>query len=465
MDALRQFPPPSLPSCSCSTSSPLSLQSWRYYLAKHHDQTFADYLYHGILTGFRIGFNYSSPLLPAHRNMSSVHNNSTVVDNYIKEELQEGRLVTIPNNSLASIQLSPFGVIPKRGQPNKWRLIIDLSSPKGNSVNDGIDPALTSIQYSSIDDAILHINQLGTGTLMAKLDIKSAYRNIPVHPHDRPLLCTQWKDTIYLDTRLPFGLRSAPKLFTAIANTVLWIIWLNGVPWSIHYLDDFLIFGPPASSDCYQFLQIACSICADLGFTAHKIEGPTSCITFLGIEIDSVTAQLRLPAEKLAQLIADLYFWRNRRSCTKRQLLSLIGSLSHASRVIRPGRTFLRRLIDLSTTVSEPHHHIRLNNAARADIAWWITFVERWNGCSLATPPTPSIHFNTDASGSWGFGAIWQTHWFKAQWPDNWIPLNIATKELLPIALASIVWRRVCSSKHVRCHSAVVQAINIRTTT
>ena len=228
-------------------------------------------------------------------------------------------------------------------QPNKWRLIIDLSSPKGNSVNDGIDPALTSIQYSSIDDAILHINQLGTGTLMAKLDIKSAYRN---HPHDRPLLCTQWKDTIYLDTRLPFGLRSAPKLFTAIADTVLWIIWLNGVPWSIHYLDDFLIFAPPTSSDCYQFLQIACSICADLGFTAHKIEGPTSCITFLGIEIDSVTAQLRLPAEKLAQLIADLYFWRNRRSCTKRQLLSLIGSLSHASRVIRPGRTYVPQTAD-----------------------------------------------------------------------------------------------------------------------
>ena len=185
-------------------------------------------------------------------------------------------------------------------------------------------------------------------------------------------------------------------------------------------------------------------------------------ITFLGIEIDSMTAQLRLPAEKLAQLIADLYSWRNRRSCTKRQLLSLIGSLSHASRVIRPGRMFLRRLIDLSTTVSEPHHHIRLNHAARADIAWWVTFVERWNGCSLFTY---SIH-PLQHSGSWGFGAIWQTHWFKAQWPDNWIPLNIATKELLPIVLASIVWRRVWSSKHVRCHSdnsAVVQAINIRT--
>ena len=111
--------------------------------------------------------------------------------------------------------------------------------------------------------------------------------------------------------------------------------------------------------------------------------GPTHCITFLGIEIDSIAAQLRLPADKLSQLTTDINCWRNRRSCTKRQLLSLIGSLSHASKVVHPGRTFLRRLIDLSSTVSELHHHIRLNHAARADIAWWITFIEHWNGCSV----------------------------------------------------------------------------------
>ena len=186
--------------------------------------------------------------------MSSTRDNATVVDEYIEEELQIGRLVSVTPSSIPGIQLSPFGVIPKRGQPNKWRLIIDLSSPKGYSVNDGIDPALTSVQYTSIDDAVSYNNQLGTGTLMAKLDIKSAYRNIPVHPHDRPLLGTRWRDVIYLDTRLPFGLRSAPKLFTAIANTVLWIIWLNGVPWIINYLDDFLLFAPATVIISYKWL-------------------------------------------------------------------------------------------------------------------------------------------------------------------------------------------------------------------
>ena len=421
------------------------IPTWLAYLRKHPDHRFAEYIYQGISNGFRIGFNYASPLHPARGNMSSTRDNATVVDEYIEEELQIGRLVSVTPSSIPGIQLSPFGVIPKRGQPNKWRLIIDLSSPKGYSVNDGIDPALTSVQYSSIDDAVSYINQLGTGTLMAKLDIKSAYRNIPVHPHDRPLLGTRWRDVIYLNTRLPFGLRS---LFTAIANTVLWIIWLNGVPWII---DDFLLFAPPTSSDCHHFLQVACSTCTELGFIAHKIVGPTHCVTFLGIEIDSIAAQLRLPADKLSQLTTDINCWRNRRSCTKRQLLSLIGSLSHASVLVGLSSD------NLSSTVSELHHHIRLNHAARADIAWWITFIEHWNGCSLFTTPAPSILFSTDASGYWGFGAI---NWFKAQWPANWLPINIATK-----VLAGIIWGQVWSTKHVRCSSdnlAVVHAINVR---
>ena len=68
---------------------------------------------------------------------------------------------------------------------------MDLSSPEGASVNDGISSALTSIQYASIDDAVQTIHRLGNGTLMAKLDLKAAYRSVPVHPDDRPLLGTR----------------------------------------------------------------------------------------------------------------------------------------------------------------------------------------------------------------------------------------------------------------------------------
>ena len=81
-----------------------------------------------------------------------------------------------------------MGVIPKAHQPDRWRFIVDLSSPRAASVNDGIAPNLCSLSYVSIDVAARKICELGTGAMMAKLDIQSAYRHIPVHPDDRHLL-------------------------------------------------------------------------------------------------------------------------------------------------------------------------------------------------------------------------------------------------------------------------------------
>ena len=125
---------------------------------------------------------------------------------------------------------------------------MDLSSPEGHSVNDDLDWALCSIQYASIDDEVKIIRQLGPGAQLAKLDLREAYRVVPVHPEDCPRLGMQWKGAIYLDATLPFGLRSAPKIFSALADGLLWILHSKVADLSLHYLDDFLIMGPPDSS-------------------------------------------------------------------------------------------------------------------------------------------------------------------------------------------------------------------------
>ena len=79
-------------------------------------------------------------------------------------------------------------MIPKKGRPEKWCLIIDLSLPRGRSINDVIDEHLSSIKYTSIDDAANFIQVMGRGTLLAKLDLKEAYRAVPVHPPSLPTL-------------------------------------------------------------------------------------------------------------------------------------------------------------------------------------------------------------------------------------------------------------------------------------
>ena len=116
--------------------------------------------------------------------------------------------------------MSRFGVIPKHNQMDSWRLIVDLSHPPGFSINDGIPKDLCSLHYVTSNDAINQIAKLGSGTLLAKADIKSAFlpTTVPVHPADQHLLQMAWNGSIYVDTCLPFGLRSAPKIFNILAH-------------------------------------------------------------------------------------------------------------------------------------------------------------------------------------------------------------------------------------------------------
>ena len=91
------------------------------------------------------------------------------------------------------VHVSPSVVIPKKGEPNKWRLILDLSAPTGGSVNDGISKEECSLQYTSVSEVVAKCVQLGAGTLMGKMDIQQAYWNFLVAPEDRHLLGIKWQ--------------------------------------------------------------------------------------------------------------------------------------------------------------------------------------------------------------------------------------------------------------------------------
>ena len=83
-----------------------------------------------------------------------------------------------------------------------------LLSPPNYSANDGTSPSLCSLSYSSVDDAVHHIVRLGSGAMLAKFDLTSAYQVVPIHPQDRMLLGMVWNGGLYVDGALPIGLRS-----------------------------------------------------------------------------------------------------------------------------------------------------------------------------------------------------------------------------------------------------------------
>ena len=184
----------------------------------------------------------------------------------------------------------------------------------------------------------------------------------------------------------------------------------------------------------------------------EKLQGPTTCITYLGIEIDSNDMATRLPEEKLHEIKLLLSDCVTKRKCSKRQLLSLIGKLLFAAKVVKPGRLFLRRLIDLSKTVSKLQHMIHMDSEAREDILWWHKFVSTWNGVSIIqTPMVTSDEFTlfTDASGSLGFGAIYRSHWFSCSWPSHLQEYHINFKELFAIVAAVKTWGHNWPNKQI----------------
>ena len=415
-------------------------------LNDHPDVQFKNYILSGIAHGFRIGFDYrNASLRPARKNMSSAYDHPDQVDSYLRNEISQGRIVSLPPPNLPRFQLSAFGVIPKKHKPDKWRLIVDLSAPKGHSVNDFIKGEHCSISYISTDVIANTVLRLVQGSQMAKADVQEAFRNIPVSPSDRLLLAMQWRGDLFLDKVLPFGLRSAPIIFTAVADALEWVIRHQGAHNIFHYVDDYIIVGKPHSNECSLSLTTLLRSCAVLGvpIAPEKCEGTSTVLTVLGIEFDSELMQLRLPADKLTRLVQSLRQWRVRKSCTKRELLSLLGSLQHAAKVIKPGRAFVHRVIKLSKTRKHIDAPLRVNADCRSDIEWWYQMARSWNGVSILAPvhaDSPDGEITSDASGCWGCGAFHGREWFHLQWDLQAAHFDISIKELLPIVMAAATW-------------------------
>ena len=405
-------------------TSSLWWHDWTDTLANHPDPRFVGYIADGIRYGFRIEYDYSAHTCRrAQHNIPSALEHPEVIRNYLVEECAMGRILGLfAMMPISNIQISPLGMVPKKGH-NKWYLILDFSSPEGFSVNDGISPDLCSLSYITVDDAAEAVTRMGRGALLAKVDIKNTYRMVEVHPEDRLLLGMQFEGRLFVDSVLPFGLRSAPKIFTAVADALEWIVRRAGVETLLHYLDDFLVVARPASSQCQDDLRVLLEIFSYLHVPVaeDKLEGPATSLTFLGIELDTEQMVLRLPPEKLIELRALLSQWHSRRYCRMRDLKSLVGKLQHASKIIRPGRTFLRRMFDLLKGTRRHQPLLHLNAAFRSDLAWWHTFLEHWNGVSMFPPSrdgTPDHHLFTDAAGAVGCGAWSGSHWFQYLWPE-----------------------------------------------
>ena len=436
----------------------LSPEAFARGLVKCPDREFVDNIVHDCTFGVRIGYKGPREARSC-VNWPSVAKLESHVQASIEKDVALGRkLGPFSCPPCATYMASPLGAFEKRSSA-KVRVVHDLSYPRGNSINDFIDPEDYQMKYMSIDDVVKEVKKLGCHALMAKADLSDAYHHILVHKDDWPLLGSVFIDEdgniwYYVSTVLPFGLRSAPKRFSGFALAAKLIMLYAGATYIDQYLDDFITVGHPGTEECQHNLHVMLSTFSDVNFTVNpqKVSSPTTVLEFLGIVIDSDLMQLRISKDRLEAVIAELSKWIGRTHAQKREILSLVGKLTFVSRVVRSGRTFVRRMIDTAKKVKLLHHKIYLSKDFKADVEWWLMYLPTWNGISVFYEDewvsSDAMDLFTDASDQ-AVSGYFNRSWFvlpvSTQHSINW-------RELYAIVVAAATFGMHWQGKRINFH-------------
>lgn len=454
-------------------TTPINVTALASELKNHPDQDFVKFLIDGLTFGFDTGFQYLPSNSLVCKNLRSAVDDPCCVTELVLKEKQKGFLLG-PFDSIPfkSYRINPIGLAEHKYSKKK-RLIVDMSAPHQDtdnpSLNSLIDKVTCSLKYVTIDDATRVIKRLGKDAWLMKTDITDAFKLLPIKPDLWPYHGIQWDGQFYFFTRLVFGSRSSPKLFDNLSSAVCWIAKNNyDIPNILHLLDDFLAIEPAcanAVATMERFTTMFANLNIPLG--AHKTVGPCTTLEYLGVFLDSHKSEVRLPVEKIQRISLILDSFKSRKSCTKKELLSLLGHMNFASRCVRPGRSFVSHLIALSTTVRELHYHIKLTEECRADMNMWSIFLKNWNGVSFFLDDhitlAADIHLFTDATQD-AFGGIFGSTWFQGLFPPSLKKLDpsMALFELYPIVMACVLWGHNWNRKRILFHcdnSATVEII------
>lgn len=449
-----------------SVISPLNFSFWQRELQDHPDPGFVsqvmDYMCHGAPTGYTgPHVSMENPNWPSVRQFSHEVRQNTLTD------LDLHRIVgPFHQKPFDNIICSPLGAFQKK-RSTKVRTIHDLSYPASRSINDFIDKDENSLTFETVENAVQLCQQIRTKhkcqvVYGAKLDLKDAFKHIVVRPDEWHLLGSTWQEKsdkeYWFSTVLPFGMRSSPKIFEQFSLALQFFMEKHGATNIVRIMDDFGTFSF-SEEDCNRNLQIMLDVCKMAGFDVQvtKVVWATPILEFLGIIIDNLKQELRISVERLLEISSLLKEWENRTFCSKRQLLSLIGKLTFCSKVIKCGKTFTRRLIELSKKAQYLHQKLYISKYAQMDIAWWSSSLEKCNGvCMFPTEwiSDEVLHMFTDASDQ-AIAATFGNEWFYRCFVGRYAHFrqkSITYRELLALVVAVATFGRYLVGKRVIFH-------------
>ena len=427
----------------------------------------ANWLINGFQQGFKFHFTGKEEAISS-LNSKEANLHAKAVDKKMTGELKAKRIAgPFSEPPFINFKCSPLSVREK-SEPGKVRLLHNLSYPYNeSSVNGGIQDAHKTVRYATIQTAINTINRLGKGCFMAKTDIKSAYRIVPIHPSQYHLLGLKWRSLYYFDKFLPMGLAESCAIFEKISDAIVFTMNRFGVNNIVKVLDDFLILeASKEKCDCsLRKFKYLCSL-----LNIPLVEEKTSVtslqrIIFLGLELDSVAMTAELPKDKLTKYTQDVSLMLAQATTSKKDIQRIVGKLQFSTSVIPIGKPFLRRLID-SIKRHPGKAVITMSVQMKADLRVWLEFLTHYNGRTIIAQydvcDSTDIRLFTDASNQ-GWAAAYGSQWIQGAWNRTWKQLNIAVRELYPILAVVKLFGHLWKNQRIlfRCdNQAIVAAIN-----
>lgn len=442
-------------------TSGLNISAWQSELKNDSDK---DFLMKGLKEGFDIiepnavltevcVQNHKSALKPDAR---------IIMDKLIYDEICKGNYLIADNNSMPVI-ISALGAVPK--SDGGLRPIHDGSLPVDTGMN-AYSVNFDHYSYESVDDAIAMMKE---NYYAAKLDISQAYRHIGINKQSQKATGLKWtfmggQTVVLYDTKLPFGSRASPTIFHRISQAIKRMMIRRGYEDIVAYQDDFLV-SASTHARCLEAWETLKKLLTDLGLKINhkKSVPPATSLVFLGIQIDSVRRKMSLPVEKLNIIQDCVAEFAVKKRATKQQLQSLAGRLNFASKVVRGGRLFLRRLFDVIARLKHRHHKVRLNGMVKEDIMWWHTFLADFNGVAAFMDHTPITTVLTDACLKAG-GAFYNGDLFYTVWQEDYPQIADACinyKEAMIAVLALQRWGHLFANKFVFLYTDNQCAVSI----
>ena len=438
----------------------LNLDKWEKYLNGYWDEQLL-FLLKG---GFPLDIQENHNMVSTSKNHTSALLYKNDVDRFLAEEKQHNAIKgPYKRPPFSDLHISPL-LTREKANSSKRRVIMDLSFPKNASVNAHVatETYLGTkfiLTLPTVDNIVEKVIKLGRGCMLYKVDIERAFRHVKVDPADFRFLGI-FQDAYFYDTALAFGYRHGSTIFTRISDSVRYMMKCQGYD-VINYIDDVVGLGVPsiATQSYHKLLELLQELGLDVNVT--KNHPPDTCVTCLGINIDTKKFTLSVPDKKLSEIKNTCIMWKNKTTCSKKQLQSLLGLLLYISKCVKHSRHFLNRMLETLKTAPDANN-IHLDANFRKDLFWFNTFLTTFNGTTFFNHRKIDATLEIDACLE-GLGGRYGNIIYHVPIPQGFRNYNICHLEMINVLVSIRLWCTYFAHKKVllKCDNmACVSVLN-----